>query len=527
MTPKTFEELFNNYATHLTNNSITTTLDNFKAFLEMSGYSLEHADSLYNHYINGTEPTFDIPQNEIKARGIDTISRKIGRVLLKKVLPAAIITGAVAGTALAGFGSAVIPAGSNFLWMEMGSNAALNFAKIAAETGAIAAAGNIAYFAGRSKYLSNKYSSQKSLTQLNSGVSLENTNLAKLMQKINITEQEILNLREGKWFTAPFRWAKSKVLLTNNAVRNLRVNKAYQELLAQFYNKLADKAPTNDQKYNDAEMKNIHKLLKHCSKHIHDDIERSLVYSLLSCKENKNHKHKPENVDIYANMLAYEKAIRDEFKKQQANAEPEIIQESMIKKAAKTNLKAEKRTITSNLVNRKAKLLEESLLEYEKLKPVPVAPVVTIPTITGWEEFYKGTKFALDNNKFLIVTGLDNTLISNAKYSGSTDAEIRISFNTSTPDTIYASGKELTKRNVEDIIQRRLNLEVIYNYIQDPVKAAELIASIPTTQIKLNNLKNSIQTVFNTSADFKLTGAASTLYNKVVAAYKADTGYTI
>ena len=191
MTPKTFEELFNNYTTHLTNNGLTTSLDNFKTFLEDNNFSSEHADSLYNHFINGTEPTFDIPESKIKARGIDTITRKIGRILLKKVLPAAIITGAVAGTALAGFGSAVVPAGSNFLWMEMGSNAALNFAKIAAETGAIAAAGNIAYFAGRSKYLSNKYSSQKSLAQLNSGVSIENTNLAKLMQKINTTEQEI------------------------------------------------------------------------------------------------------------------------------------------------------------------------------------------------------------------------------------------------------------------------------------------------------------------------------------------------
>ena len=292
MTPKTFEELFNNYATHLTNNGITTNLDNFKAFLEMSGYSLEHADSLYNHYINGTEPTFDIPQNEITARGINTVSRKIGRILLKKVLPAAIITGAVAGIALGGFGSAVVPAGSNFLWMEMGSNAALNFAKIAAETGVIAAAGNVAYFTGRSKYLSNKYSSQNSLKQLNSGVRVENTNLAKLMEKINTTEQEILNLREGKWYSAPYRWAKSKVLLTNNAVRNLRVNKAYQELLAQFYNKLADKTPTNEQKYNDVEMKNIYKLLKHCSKHIHDDIERTLVYSLLSCKENNKQPNK-------------------------------------------------------------------------------------------------------------------------------------------------------------------------------------------------------------------------------------------
>lgn len=530
MTPKTFEELFSNYENYLNTKGITTGDEtNFSEFLTESGYSDNHVTELFNHYTNKTEPTFDIPEKEIKARGINTIPRKLGRFFLKKALPAAIITGAVAGTTLAGFASSVIPAGSNFLWMTMGSNAALNFATIAVETGVIAALANVGYFAGRYKYKTKKYSSDKSLVQLSSNVDIKNTNLAKLMQKIETTEQEILNLREGKWFTAPYRWVKSKILLTNNAVRNLYVQKAYKELMAKFYNKLNDQEATNEQKYNDSEMKSIKELLKLCKSHIDADIEKSLVYALLNCKENDKHSHKIENADIYSEMQIYEDSIRKIYKDRKINSVSGPIYKNLVEQSAKTRThnRSDKHNITTNLVNRKTKLLSETLEEYDNLAPVVVTPVAPTPTIQSWEVFYKGTKFALDNGKFLIVSGINSSEIESATYSGSSIKEIRITFNTSALDSIVNSGKELTKSAIDKIIQRRSNLNTIYHYIQTPGKQAELIANIPTTKVKLANLLTAIQTSFNTSADFKLSGAASTLYNKVAEEYRIDTGHIL
>ena len=512
MIPDTFDKLFENYNTHLVNNGLTTNKDNFSAFLEMSGYSTKHIDMLYNNYTSGTEPT-------IEDFGVRKKHPFI-RFLLQKALPTAAVVGAIGGVACAAFGSAVVPAGSNFLWMEMGSNSVTNFIKIFAETGIIGAVGSVGTLTGKYINDKNKYSSRNSLEQLKSGIDVNNTDLAKVMELINANEKEILNLREGQWYTAPFRWIKSKALLSKNAVKTEFVYKAYKDLIVQFYNKLADKAPTDLEKYNDTEMQNIYKLLKQCGKFVHDDLEQSMVYTLLSCKENDKHNHIIENANTYSQMRIYEEAIRTKF------ATDANITKNLVQKACARRMNREKNIVAGSLINKKAVLLQETLNEYEKLAPIEEEIVIVKETvaaeITSFESFYGGTKFTLDNKKYLIVNDLDSSFIESVSYK---DSEVRVTFNTSAPDTIYPAGKELSKSAVEKIIKARRDLDVILNYIKN--HKDELIRNIPTTDKKLDNLCVSIKEAFNTSASFKLTGAAQTLYNKVIAEYNADLTHAI
>ena len=513
MTTKTYNKLFEDYKAYLAADAtLTDDVATFAEFLTNAGFSDVHANKLYAYY-NDTASAPTVAKFKIRK-----MHPHRDRFLKKFCIPV-VGTSALTGAGFAALSNSLATsANTNFLWIQLTSNPVINSINLGANGLLIGAAGAAGFIVAKNvatrAYYSARYgNSQTALKQLGEHTSLENTKIVKLISKIDKTADKILDLREGHWITALPRFVRKHALNIVNRNRIHHVEKVTKELLDKFKLKLNDESVSDLDKYNDVEMQNINKLLDRINKFVASDLERSSLYSLLSCKENKaNHSHVIENADIYSTLAVYEELTMDK----------NCVD---VKKATKNRIKDvdEKKEQAEQLVTGKRNLLQLAAKRYQALNPVAVVP--TTPAITSFKPFFAGTIFELDNGKFLIVDNLDCSTgcVTDTDFNGT---EIRVSFNTGAPDTIYTASKQLTKKAVDAIIEKRKSLMAIYNYIQ--TKRADLIAAIPdATDKKLNNLLVAIQNAVNTTATFKLPGAAATLYNKVILEFNADTSYRL
>lgn len=306
----TKEQILKEYNQYILSGGHSDNISSFETFLALKDWSTNHAEDVYNFLHSGNfEDLTSV--NDIRIRK----DHPVRDWLIKK---GGITTLFVAGLGFTVFGSiaaAITGGASTFLGMPLLDNAVVNFINFAVPGGL---AGGLLYTGfrkakdaiTRSSY-NKKYGATKNLNQLALGKSIEKTKIADLVNLINSDNEKIYKLREGKWFTAPFRFAKRHALNIKNRNRMHQFAKTFEDLLDQYYVKMNDEAPTDTDKYNDTELKNIVKMLEYMNEAYANDITTSKLFTLLNCKEEGKHKHTVEGLDIWSKLAILSNAVEN------------------------------------------------------------------------------------------------------------------------------------------------------------------------------------------------------------------------
>ncbi|MBQ3047452.1 MAG: hypothetical protein IJD48_00355 [Clostridia bacterium] len=426
------DQIAKEYFKYLLENSVADSLEHFTAFLQSKELSTNHAKDVYNFIVNNN----NLPEiSEFKLR---KDNRKTNAFIKKFLIPVA-ISGAVAAIVMASLASIIAGGATSFLGMAITSDVIANTINFAGAGFAYGVAGSAGFIVGKNAltkfYYNKRYGATKSLKQLNEGIKLENTNLADLVETISKTNEKIYSLREGKKITKPFRFIGRHFLNIINRNRIHSVEATTKELLTKFYAKLADKEPTDTEKFNDAEMKKIVELLTYINNFAASDITASKLYTLLNCNEEKKHSHKIEALDIWSKL---------EIFIENADATQNVSKKTH--ETAKSNSKNLKTVYdkANTLLNENANLLQACIARYNALNPnsetVIANPVVVEDPITTVDPVVEDpvvidTTISDDNNDTDVVTPIvddisDDTVVTpivddaNANNSNDNDNNI-------------------------------------------------------------------------------------------------------
>ena len=320
----TKEQILKEYNQYILSGGHSDNATSFETFLALKDWSTTHSEDVYNFITSGNfEDLTEV--NDIRIRK----DHPVRDWLIKK---GGITTLFVAGLGFTVFGSiaaAITGGASTFLGMPILDNAVVNFINFAVSGGL---AGGLLYTGFRKaknaitrKSYNKKYGATANLEQLALGKSIEKTKIADLVNLINADNEKIYKLREGKWFTAPFRFARRHALNIKNRNRIHQFAKTFEDLLDKYYVKMNDADPTDADKLEDTQLKNIVKMLEYMNEAYANDITTSKLFTLLNCKEEGKHKHTIEGLDIWSklailsdsveNANGFTKEVRKEVKK--------------------------------------------------------------------------------------------------------------------------------------------------------------------------------------------------------------------
>lgn len=284
----------------------TGDIDSFKNFLTDNGFSTVHAEELHELYKN-PNTKLTISRDEFKLRKQHP---KRDRFIKKLVIPVAATAGAV-GIASGAIAASNLIAGSKWAFITITSNPAVNFLGAAlpgAAIGAFAAYTTIKLKdAFTKRHYNKKYGNvEKILNEPDSA------KLDELLQKIENTKDEILDLRTGRKNIFS-RFGRAIKRTGKNIVNRNRIHhiESITEKLVEKFNAISE----NDELSIEVKLRNttpIYEVLSKINSFYAKDIKKSKIFAMLNCKDTtKNHTHKEtlENLDIYSKLSMYLKRI--------------------------------------------------------------------------------------------------------------------------------------------------------------------------------------------------------------------------
>lgn len=332
-------------------------IEAFKTFLEDNNFSTVHADELYELYKNPSKNLI-ITKDEFKLRKQHP---KRDKFVKKLAVPVA-TTAAAVGIASGVIAASNLIAGSKWAFITITSNPAVNFLSAAlpgAAIGAFAAYSTIKLKDAFTKWYYNaKYgNAEKALNEP------ESSKLDELIEKIENTKDDILDLRTGK--TNIFsRFGRSIVRTAKNIINRNRIHHVEKttEQLVEKFNKINNNEELSADKKLEI-LTPIHELLSKINAFYAKDIKKSKIFAMLNCKEqNKNHSHKEtiENLDIYAKLSMYLEKTNENIISKQAKKK---IHKQVKTDLKKQNIVAERLLNGENVTN----LVSKKYLELVKI----------------------------------------------------------------------------------------------------------------------------------------------------------------
>jgi len=357
--------------------STTGSIDEFKKFLKDNSFSTVHAEELFELYKNPNHKLSSLTKNEFKLRKQHP---KRDRFLKKFLLPTTLTAGGV-GLGCGAVASAIATGGSQWLWIQFTSNAAVNFLQAALPGATIGAAAAITTITLKDfftkLYYKNTYGDVNKI--LNNP---ESAKLEELLEKIENTKDDILDLRTGnKNIFSRFGRAVNRTfknIVNRNRVHHIEA--ITEQLVEKFNNIINNQEISTEVKLE--KLTPIYDILTKINNFYAKDIKKSKIFAMLNCKEtNKNHTHKEtiENLDIYAKLNMYledvtklqnaskldkkkvHKEVKEDLTKQNAVAERLLNGESVTGLVAKRYLELVKasdknqtpvsKTIDSYIIN--------------------------------------------------------------------------------------------------------------------------------------------------------------------------------
>ena len=293
------------------NISITHTgsINEFKKFLTDNNFSTVHAEELFELYKNPNYKLHTISKNEFKLRKQHP---KRDKFLKKFVLPTAVTAGGV-GLGCGAIASTIATGGSSWWFIQFTSSASVNFLQAAlpgAAFGALAAVTTIKLKDAFTKlHYNRKYGNANKILK-----DAESTQLDELLEKIENTKDDILDLRTGRKnvFSRFGRAIKRTAKNIVNRNRIHHIESVTEQLVEKFNNILNNKEISMEVKLE--KLTPIYEVLTKINNFYAKDIKKSKIFAMLNCKEtDKNHSHKEtiENLDIYAKLNMYLEKINN------------------------------------------------------------------------------------------------------------------------------------------------------------------------------------------------------------------------
>ncbi len=284
-----------------------TTLDTFKNFLSSNNLSTVHAEDLHNLFLgnNKLSALTDFKMRK-KHRKRDWILKKGGTLV------------GLAGGSVWGIISTIIasqmPAGSMFLGFIPVTGNIVATALSAGIPMALLGAGITYGYFKLKKVLTiaahkKVYSTAKEAIADLDSTELEKLDIVKCLNIITEKKKKILQLREGKWYTAVPRFIARHFLNAKNRNRLHHVEQFTKDLVEELDSSysLWKFQQGEDKKQTKAKIDKIVKLLSRIDKFTIEDNAESKLFAFITCKEKGKHSHADiiENIDIYSNLATY------------------------------------------------------------------------------------------------------------------------------------------------------------------------------------------------------------------------------
>ena len=264
---------------------------------------------MFELYKNPNHKLSSLTKNEFKLRKQHP---KRDKFLKKFLLPTALTAGGV-GLGCGAVASAIATGGSQWLWIQFTSNAAVNFLQAALPGTAIGAAAAVTTITLKDAFTklhyNRKYGNANKILK-----DPESAQLDVLLEKIENTKDDILDLRTGRknifsrLGRAINRTAKNVV----NRNRIHHVESITEKLVEKFNDIMNNKEISVEVKLE--KLTPIYNVLTKINNFYAKDIKKSKIFAMLNCKEtSKNHSHKEtiENLDIYAKLNMYLEKIEN------------------------------------------------------------------------------------------------------------------------------------------------------------------------------------------------------------------------
>lgn len=301
------------YKEYLSDIKGINSLQNFEEFLKLKNLSTKYADKLFPLILNDNKNILD----HVKIEEQDFKTRKKWRVRDWLIKKGATLAGFVGGS-IAGICSALVasqmPAGSMFMGIiPVTGNIAITAISAAVPMSLIGAGATVGFFKAKkaitlARYNKKYLSAEQSLKRLNQ---IENADeyklpLHTLIEKISKSEEKVIKLRNGKWYTAPFRFVARHAINSVNRNRIHHVEQVTKDLLEMLDGALAWKKWEQDPaKYALATKKieNIKNILFMINNSISLDVAKSKTHKLLTDQD------MIEDIDIYSNLSTYIKTV--------------------------------------------------------------------------------------------------------------------------------------------------------------------------------------------------------------------------
>lgn len=301
------------YKEYLSDIKGINSLQNFEEFLKLKNLSTKYADKLFPLILNDNKNILD----HVKIEEQDFKTRKKWRVRDWLIKKGATLAGFVGGS-IAGICSALVasqmPAGSMFMGIiPVTGNIAITAISAAVPMSLIGAGATVGFFKAKkaitlARYNKKYLSAEQSLKRLNQ---IENADeyklpLHTLIEKISKSEEKVIKLRNGKWYTAPFRFIARHAINSVNRNRIHHVEQVTKDLLEMLDGALAWKKWEQDpEKYALATKKieNIINILFMINNSISYDVTKSKTHKLLTDQD------MIEDIDIYSNLSTYIKTV--------------------------------------------------------------------------------------------------------------------------------------------------------------------------------------------------------------------------
>ena len=302
-----------------TKTGFESTVENFKFYLEDKGFSTEHAEELFLHHQDPTKNPLILAESTFQMRKRHP---KRDAFIKKFIIPTAITAFGFCITA-ASIAAAGLVDGTSILGIipisQVPGLTALATGVVAGAIGVIATPlVIIAKDAITKAHYKLWYKDAfENLSDYESGTSIDNLHIAKLIERIQATKRKILEMSQGNWFTKALKFLPKHFLnvINRNRIHHLE---AYTKDLMEIYAERESAEAFNDAKKAET-LKPVYELLKQVEDFIGKDVYESKVYTMLTCSQTGEHTHKStiENIDIFANLKMYVEAVAQKTTKQE------------------------------------------------------------------------------------------------------------------------------------------------------------------------------------------------------------------
>lgn len=440
-------------------NTSVDNLDNFKAFLKNKGYSVKHAEEIYDNIKNNKplkikEGTFSMADNHPYIKNF-----------AKKVLPSAIAIGAGFGVGLSLILSSGLVGGSLIAGIIPVSGTpgltATALATVGVPVGIGLSVGAVYGIKGliklhyKRKYLNAEKNLEDFLTNPRK-TKVDHLEIAKLIAKIQKTKQKVLDLNEGNKFSRAIKFLPKHIL---NGVNQLRLNHLikYAEDLTQNYIAIHKDEKITDKFAKKQQLEPIFDLLKQIDDIMYTDSQESILYSMLTCKdkdENHAHSSRVENVNKFAEMMMVIDAL------QAKDVTTGISLKTAVKKAMKASKKRdEKERVALEILN------GERLIE-RRLEPITKQYNNIVETASEFEVVRTVVEKDKNNSRVFFNNG-DSIEIPSAFVDDEISiAKVKVG-RTNTTITYEDGRTEVIKKPVavdnHEVVARRMILEKLNN----------------------------------------------------------------